>query len=154
MRILVFIIFAIQCFSVFSQEERTAIIGTVTNGFTPIDTDGDNVADYVDSDSDNDLISDCNESLKEGEDEFKIERGVINKEYISIPYNKIQNVDIQRGLIARFLGLSDLQVQTAGYGATGGLRPGGSEGRLPGLDVDIADEIRKNIMKRVKEQQQ
>lgn len=46
---------------------------------------------------------------------IKIERGVIWKHYVSIPYERVQNVDIARGPLARILGLSDLQIQTAGY---------------------------------------
>src|SRR3989344_2595268 len=64
------------------------------------------------------------------EDAIKIEKGVIWKKYVSIPYERIQNVDIYRGLFARLLGLSDLQVQTAG--ASGYSRYGFAEGRLPG----------------------
>ena len=36
-----------------------------SSGFTPVDTDGDGVPDYLDSDSDNDLITDCIEGLKD-----------------------------------------------------------------------------------------
>src|SRR3989339_2150971 len=48
---------------------------------------------------------------------FRKESGVIYKKYVTIPYDRIQNVDIYRGIIARMLGLSDLQVQTAGASA-------------------------------------
>jgi len=63
--------------------------------------------------------------------EYKAERGIIWKRYVSIPYERIQNVDIYRGVLDRLLGLSVLNIQTAGYSAVGG--KGGSEGRLPGL---------------------
>lgn len=43
---------------------------------------------------------------------IKIEKGIIWKKYISIPYERVQNVDIYRGIFARMLGLSDLQIQT------------------------------------------
>ena len=48
---------------------------------------------------------------------FRKESGVIWKKYVSIPYERIQNVDIYRGIWARILGLSDLQIQTAGMSA-------------------------------------
>ena len=35
-----------------------------------------------------------------------IEKGIIWKKYINIPYNRIQNIDISRGLFDRILGLS------------------------------------------------
>ncbi len=76
---------------------------------------------------------------------FKIERGVIRKRYISIPYDRIQNVDIYRGLLARMLGLSDLQIQTAGY--SGAVR---TEGRLPGLDPRVAESLRETLVSKTK----
>src|SRR3989344_6745058 len=45
------------------------------------------------------------------DDGFRKESGIIWKRYTTIPYERIQNVDIHRGIIARILGLSDLQVQ-------------------------------------------
>ena len=44
------------------------------------------------------------------EDGFKKELGVIYKKYVTIPYERIQNVDIYRGILARILGLSDLNI--------------------------------------------
>lgn len=86
------------------------------------------------------------------EDSYRAERGVIFKRYISIPYERIQNVDIYRGILDRILGLSDLQIQTAGYGAVGsrGLRGFGSEGRLPGIDRQTAEKLRDELIKRAK----
>ena len=49
---------------------------------------------------------------------FRKELGVIFKKYVTIPYDRIQNVDIYRGILARMLGLSDLKIQTAGASAT------------------------------------
>jgi uncharacterized membrane protein YdbT with pleckstrin-like domain len=84
-----------------------------------------------------------------GEDAFKKEEGVIFKKYVSIPYDRIQNVDIYRGLISRFMGLSDLQIQTAGFSFTS--QYGAStEGRLPALDKIIAEELRDELVKRAK----
>ena len=83
------------------------------------------------------------------EDAVRIEKGVIWKKYISIPYERVQNVDIYRGLLARLLGLSDLQIQTAGYSSYG-KHGSGSEGRLPGLDPQIAEQLRDELIKRAK----
>lgn len=79
------------------------------------------------------------------EDTVKIEKGVIWKHYVSIPYERIQNVDIHRGILARILGLSDLQIQTAGIS---GFYL--SEGRLPGLDTQTAEQLRDGLIKKVK----
>lgn len=82
---------------------------------------------------------------------FKKESGVIWKRYVTIPYDRIQNVDIYRGLLARLLGLSDLHIQTAGmsmpmqYGAMQ------SEGRLPGLSPEIAEKLRDELIMRARQ---
>ena len=87
------------------------------------------------------------------EDGFRKELGVIWKKYVTIPYDRIQNVDIYRGVVARLLGLSDLHIQTAGasaqysrYGAWGL----SAEGRLPGLDRGVAEQLRDELVKRAK----
>ena len=88
------------------------------------------------------------------EDGFRKELGVIWKKYVTIPYDRIQNVDIYRGVIARILGLSDLNIQTAGasaqvsrYGAWGL----GAEGRLPGLSREVAEQLRDELVKRARQ---
>ena len=83
------------------------------------------------------------------EDGFRKEHGVIWKKYVTIPYDRIQNVDIYRGLLARILGLSDLQVQTAG-GTSRGAYGSSSEGRLPGLSKELAEEIRDELIRRTR----
>jgi len=82
---------------------------------------------------------------------FRKESGVIYKKYVTIPYSRIQNVDIYRGILARFLGLSDLQIQTAGASAiTGRYGIGGTnaEGRLPGLSKEVAEQLRDELIQR------
>ena len=77
---------------------------------------------------------------------FRKESGVIFKRYVTIPYDRIQNVDIYRGIFARILGLSDLNIQTAG--ASGAI---GAEGRLPGLSEKIAEQLRDELIKRARQ---
>ena len=81
------------------------------------------------------------------EDGFRKELGVVWKKYTTIPYERIQNVDIYRGLLARLLGLSDLHIQTAGMSSS---RKKGisAEGVLPGLSVGDAEQIRDELVKR------
>ena len=79
------------------------------------------------------------------DDAFKIELGVISKKFVSIPYDRIQNIDIYRGLLDRMLGLSDLHIQTAGisgYALT--------EGRIPGIDPSLAEELRAKLIQLAK----
>lgn len=82
-------------------------------------------------------------------DVFKKEHGIIWKKYVSIPYDRIQNIDIYRGVLARLLGLSDIQIQTAG-GITAGSYGAFSEGRLLGLSKETAEELRDELIHRAK----
>lgn len=72
--------------------------------------------------------------------EFKKEYGVISKSYVSIPYQRIQNVNIRRGLLERMLGISSLKIETAGSELAR------AEGRIPGIDQQIAEEVREEIL--------
>jgi len=85
---------------------------------------------------------------------FRIERGVIWKRYVSIPYDRIQNVDIYRGILTRMLGLSALKIQTAGLGGSYRNAFGGAEGSLPGLDRKKAEELRNELIRRAQEAKQ
>jgi len=88
-----------------------------------------------------------------GEDGFKKEMGIIWKKYVTIPYDRIQNIDITRGVMDRILGLSDLYIQTAGSSSqmvrNGGVI--GAEGRLPGLLRDDAERIKDELIRRAKQ---
>jgi len=84
------------------------------------------------------------------EDGFRKEHGVIWKKYVTIPYDRIQNVDIYRGLIARILKLSDLHIQTAGM-SSGGQRGRMTEGRLPGLSREEAEIMRDELIQRARQ---
>src|SRR3990167_3650621 len=82
---------------------------------------------------------------------FRKESGGIYKKYVTIPYDRIQNVDIHRGILARLLGLSDLNIQTAGFSATvGRYGVGGAsaEGRLPGTSREVSEQLRDELIQR------
>ncbi len=87
------------------------------------------------------------------ENGFRKELGVIYKKYVTIPYDRIQNVDIHRGILARFLGLSDLNIQTAGSASQTSVFmsfSGGAEGRLPGISKEDAEKLRDELIRRTK----
>lgn len=88
-------------------------------------------------------------SYELGEDAFKRESGVIIRRSTTIPYERIQNVDIIRGLFSRLIGLSDIHVQTAGGSSYAGL----SEGRLPALSKENAIKLQTELLVRAKGQQ-
>lgn len=76
---------------------------------------------------------------------YRQEFGVIWKKYVTIPYDRIQNVDIYRSFVERILGLSTLTIQTAGSSGAPF-----AEGRLPGLSVNDAELVRDTLMQRVR----
>lgn len=75
---------------------------------------------------------------------LRLERGIIWKRYSNIPYERIQNVDVHRGIIARMFGFSSVLIQTAGYSA----HPY-AEGYIPALDINQAEQIRTFVMKKI-----
>jgi membrane protein YdbS with pleckstrin-like domain len=79
---------------------------------------------------------------------LKVESGIIWKRYSNIPYARIQNVDIQRGIFARMLEYSEVNLQTAGYSATAQGRIS-AEGYLPAVPVQDAEKIRDFVMAKV-----
>ena len=84
-------------------------------------------------------------------DSLKLERGIIWKKYSNIPYQRVQNVDIHRGVIARMLGFSTVDIQTAGmhmsYGRYGGRAR--SEGHIPAVSIKEAEDMREFLMKKI-----
>jgi membrane protein YdbS with pleckstrin-like domain len=83
------------------------------------------------------------------DDNLKIERGIIWKRYSNVPYERVQNVDIHRGIIARIIGFSSVMIQTAGYSATAR-----TEGYIPAVDIKEAEEIREFLMKKIRKKGQ
>ncbi len=82
-------------------------------------------------------------------DEFglKISRGILSKEQTAIPYRQIQNVDIERSLLERLLGVSRLVIITAGHDDSSNNKDI-TEGVLPILDKQRAVEIQEALLKR------
>ena len=78
------------------------------------------------------------------DDGLKLERGIIWKRYSNVPYERIQNVDVHRGIVARMFGFSSLMVQTAGYSA----QPY-AEGYIPAVEMSQAEQIRTFVMKKI-----
>jgi putative membrane protein len=79
-----------------------------------------------------------------GPGNMRTERGIIWKHYSNIPYERVQNVDIHRGIFARMFGFSTLQVQTAGFSGSPM-----SEGHIPGVSTKEAEEIREFLLKKI-----
>ena len=74
------------------------------------------------------------------EDTFDIESGVLNRREREIPYGRVQNVDISRNVIQRLLGLSAINLETAGGGST--------EAAIRYVTADAATTIQDELRQR------
>src|SRR5215204_7077426 len=71
-----------------------------------------------------------------GENEIRIDSGILNRTHRSIPFDRIQDVDMTQGPLARLLGLAKVKFETGG--ATQG---GKDEGVLQAIPLARAEEI-------------
>jgi membrane protein YdbS with pleckstrin-like domain len=71
------------------------------------------------------------------EDDLLFRRGIMWQRFVAVPYGRMQLVDINRGPIARSLGLSELKFVTAA--AAAGVT-------IPGLAESEADELRDHLV--------
>lgn len=69
-----------------------------------------------------------------GTHEIVIESGVLSRNRRSIPFERIQDVDIERGPLERMLGLAKVRIETGGSGS--------DEGTLDSLSLAEADRLR------------
>lgn len=75
-----------------------------------------------------------------------IKMGVIHKTEVSLPFDQVQNVNIERTLADRILGLAKISIETAGNAGNVGANgmPNGkvkAEAYLPGLNLEKAKKI-------------
>jgi uncharacterized membrane protein YdbT with pleckstrin-like domain len=90
-----------------------------------------------------------NYSYQLTDDVFVKNYGIIMLRNTSIPYDRIQNINIRRPLSSRIFGLSMLEIQTAGN--SGVVL---AEGRLPGIDKHEAEVLRDSLLKLAKQSNQ
>jgi putative membrane protein len=72
-----------------------------------------------------------------GEREIVIESGVLSRNRRSIPFDRIQDVDIERALLARVFGLAKVRIETGAGGK--------DEGLLDSVTVAEADRLRAAV---------
>ncbi|MDH6238254.1 PH domain-containing protein [Cryobacterium sp. CG_9.6] len=70
-------------------------------------------------------------------DDLLFRRGIMFQRFVSVPYGRMQLVDITRGPVARWLGLADLKFVTAA--ATSGVS-------IPGLNEADAESLRDRLV--------
>ncbi len=71
-----------------------------------------------------------------GANEIRIDSGILNRTHRSIPFDRIQDVDITQGPVARVLGLASVKFET---GASGGKE----EGVLQAISLKRAEDLRR-----------
>ncbi|CAN5456644.1 PH domain-containing protein [soil metagenome] len=71
------------------------------------------------------------------DDDLLFTRGIAWKRFVAVPYGRMQLVDINRGPVARWLGLSELKFVTAA--AASGVT-------IPGLPEAEAEELRDHLV--------
>jgi putative membrane protein len=76
-----------------------------------------------------------------GANEIRIDSGILNRTHRSIPFGRIQDVDITQGPIARLLGLARVKFETGGSA-------GEEEGVLQAILLERAQELRKLVRAR------
>ncbi|RQG97002.1 PH domain-containing protein [Natrarchaeobius chitinivorans] len=76
-------------------------------------------------------------------DTFDVQSGVISRRSREIPYGRIQNVDVARGVVQRLLGLAVVSIETAGGGNT--------EATLRFVSESEADRLQHQIRRRTAE---
>jgi len=77
------------------------------------------------------------------ENDISFQRGLIIYKVTSIPYNRIQHVEVNRGVLAKLFNLSSLKLYTAGGNA--------SDLSIPGLPQEIALNLKAFLSEKISE---
>jgi putative membrane protein len=77
------------------------------------------------------------------DDELVIEKGVLSKTKLNIPFDRIQSVNFQQNIIHQITNVKKLEIDTAGSS--------GSEFSMEALSLEKADALRDLILKRKQE---
>ena len=76
------------------------------------------------------------------EDDLVVRRGLLLSRVVAVPYGRMQLIDMNRGPIARLLGLAELRLVTAAAA---------SDVTLPGLPEQVATDLRDALVARAEE---
>ncbi|WP_374612829.1 PH domain-containing protein [Sphingorhabdus sp.] len=75
-----------------------------------------------------------------GDDDIRIERGILNRSARSIPYDRIQDVSVEQKLLARLLGIGEVKFETGGGE--------GDDAKLSYVSLDEAERLRETVRAR------
>jgi len=79
-----------------------------------------------------------------GADEIRIDSGILSRTHRSIPFDRIQDVDIIQGPVARLVGLAKVTFETGG----GSAQPGKEDGVIQAIGLSRAEELRELVRTR------
>lgn len=74
---------------------------------------------------------------------FIVQKGVIKRSKVEIPFHRIQNINIQQNVLQQIFGVVGFQVETAGESA--------SEVKIKALDSATAQSLKEALLEEVKE---
>ena len=78
-----------------------------------------------------------------GANEIRIDSGIFSRTHRSIPFDRIQDVDISQGVLARLLGIARVKLETGGSSG-----PKADEGVLQAIPLKRAEDLRNLIRSR------
>lgn len=73
------------------------------------------------------------------DDAIEITHGVINRHLSVVPYHRIQQIDIERGPVERFLGIATLKLRSAAAS---------TDASVPGIALDHSEQLRHVLLER------
>ncbi|MFA6295465.1 MAG: PH domain-containing protein [Candidatus Paceibacterota bacterium] len=79
--------------------------------------------------------------------DLRLKRGIFNLETVSIPYRQIQDVNINRSLFYRIIGVSKVIIDSAGHEETGEFNE--TDILLEPIDREVAEEIRIILQRKI-----
>ncbi|MFC7535816.1 PH domain-containing protein [Sphingomonas sp. GCM10030256] len=82
-------------------------------------------------------------SFRVGAHELRIDSGILNRTHRSIPFDRVQDVDISQGPVARLLGLAQVKFETGGSAAASS-----DDGVLPAIALARAQDLREYVRSR------
>lgn len=77
------------------------------------------------------------------EKDISYQKGLITYKLISVPFNRIQHVEVNQGILAKILKLSSVKIFTAGGNA--------SDLSIPGLPVEVAQNLKAFLSEKISE---
>lgn len=77
---------------------------------------------------------------------FIVQKGVLKKSKVEIPFHRIQNINIQQNILQQILGVVGFQIETAGESA--------SEIKIKALDIQTAKQLKEALLEEVKDVKQ